>query len=239
LSDKKDKKAKPEVETGPVGGFAFFLSLSVILPVGISSLIVTLRSIDLESVKHLGPFLGGGLLGAFIAHTMVRGKPAVFLHEFKHSFVAGMVGNKWKKMKVDSSSGHFEYSYAKSKAHFNAFISVAPYCIPVFTFLAALFALALFRHDLGFFLGMLGLGYGMDVILNARDISPIQTDISEIKGGYGVGLTYIIAWNLAFFAFLFAFVLHGLGGWLLLVRKFVDLVFVLQGMLAGSNVTPS
>jgi hypothetical protein len=206
---KGDKEA-PKREV--VGGFAFFLSLAAILPTGLVILFLSVRLLSLESSGYAGTFFCAALVGALCAHSLIKGHISVLLHEFKHSVVSNLVGNKRKGMKIDRDSGYFEYAYSKQTKHFNALISLAPYFLPVFTFTSGLIAFALFRHEHVVAVLIVGIGYGIDLLLNTRDISPIQTDLTLIRGGYRVGVLYVTAWNLLIFALLLAWILQGLAG---------------------------
>jgi hypothetical protein len=115
-------------------------------------------------------------------------------------------------MKIERDSGHLEYAYSKQTAHYNAFIALAPYIVPMWTFVMILMSAAVAWGNTFLTAILVGIGYGADLILNARDISPIQTDISLITGGYKVGLTYIMAWNLLTAAFVLAWAFQGAAG---------------------------
>jgi hypothetical protein len=195
-----------------VGGFAFFLSLAAILPTGLIATFLALGLASTETLGHAGTFACAALGGALCAHLFIKGHISVLIHEFKHSLISNLVGNKAKGMKINRDSGYFEYAYSKETKHFNAFISVAPYIVPVFTFVAALIAFALFRHEHVLAVLVVGIGYGMDLVLNIRDISPIQTDLSLLRGGYRLGVLYVAAWNILIFALLCAWVLEGTAG---------------------------
>lgn len=206
------------VESSVVGGFAFFLSLGALLPTGLLLTTLTFFRIGSADLEATLTFVIAGIAGAVIAHLGIKGHISVLIHEFKHSLVSNLVGNKYKGMKIEQDSGYFQYAYTKSTAHYNAFISLAPYIVPVFTFLGTLLALTFFRHDHTFAALSVGVGYGVDLVLNIRDISPIQTDLSLIRGGYYVGLLYIIAWNLMIMGSVCAWVFHGFSGHLMMLE---------------------
>ena len=142
----------------------------------------------------------------------------MLIHEFKHSVISNLVGNRHRGLKIGRNSGHYSYAYSKRTAHYNAFISLAPYITPVFTFVAVLVSLIFYRDERQIAAAIVGFGYGVDILLNMRDISPIQTDISLIRGGYGMGLLYIAAWNLLTIGVLLAWVFQGPHGLLLLLE---------------------
>ena len=216
-----------------VGGFAFFLSLAALLPTGIMFTTLTLLRVGTANSTTTVNFIFATLAGGAIAQMFIRGHLSVFIHEFKHSLVSNLVGNRHKGMKIGERSGHYQYSYTKSTAHYNAFISLAPYITPVFTFISVVLALIFLRGDREIAAIVVGVGYGMDMLLNMRDISPVQTDISLIRGGYNIGLAYIAAWNLLIAGLVFAWAFHGVHGlWMLLEdisACFINLYIALFG----------
>ena len=219
-SNTADQHAPEEsaAESSVVGGFAFFLSLGALLPTGILLTSLTFFRITSANLEATLSFIVAGIAGAVLAHLGIKGHISVLIHEFKHSLVSNLVGNKYKGMKIEQDSGYFQYAYTKATAHYNAFISLAPYIVPVFTFIAVLIALTFFRHDHTLAALTVGVGYGIDLVLNIRDISPIQTDLSLIRGGYYVGLLYILAWNLMILGTVCAWVFHGFNGHLMMLE---------------------
>jgi len=216
-----------------VGGFAFFLSLAALLPTGLMFTTLTFLRLETANSTTTANFIFATLAGAAIAQMFINGRLSVFIHEFKHSLVSNLVGNRHKGMKIGERSGHYQYTYTKSTAHYNAFISLAPYITPVFTFIAVALALIFLREDREIAAIVVGVGYGMDILLNMRDISPIQTDISLIRGGYTMGLAYIAAWNLLTAGLVFAWAFHGVQGLSMLLQDisacFIHLYITLFG----------
>jgi hypothetical protein len=227
--DGRVAEQRPEV----VGGFAFYLSLAALLPTGLLLTFLTLLRVGEAEGRVVAVFVCSILGGAIISHFTIAGHLSVLIHEFKHSLVSNLVGNRHKGMKINQASGYYQYSYTKQTAHYNAFISMAPYIVPVFTFVGTLIAIALFRNDRDLSIMVVGLGYGIDLVLNMRDISPIQTDISLIRGGFFVGLLYIGSWNVMILSMLCTWVLHGPSGLLQLTediaRVFVNLYIRIVG----------
>ncbi len=214
----EEEVGQSEQKESLVGGFAFFLSLLALLPTGILFTSVTLYRVRAADYTCTTRFFVTVLIGAVLAQLCIRGHLSVLIHEFKHSLISNLVGNRHRGLKIGRDSGHYAYAYSKRTAHYNAFISLAPYITPVFTFLAVLAALIFFREDRQVAVAVVGCGYGIDLLLNMRDISPIQTDISLIRGGYGMGLLYIAAWNLLTLAVLLAWVFQGSHGLFLLLE---------------------
>ncbi|MEN9845941.1 MAG: hypothetical protein RIS36_1088 [Pseudomonadota bacterium] len=236
--DHHDEEESQAHSEGPakqdlVGGFAFFLSLAALLPTGLMFTTLTFLRLETANSTTTANFIFAALAGAAIAQMFIRGHLSVFIHEFKHSLISNLVGNRHKGMKIGERSGHYQYAYTKSTAHYNAFISLAPYITPVFTFISVVIALLSLREDRELAAIVVGVGYGMDILLNMRDISPIQTDISLIRGGYNMGLAYIAAWNLLLAGLVFAWAFHGVTGLSMLLEDisscFIHLYIALFG----------
>jgi hypothetical protein len=204
---KSDHKKPPKV-----GGFAFYLSLAVILVLSTFNVALLPSLIGRTALINWAYFAAAAALGCAVSHFLIRDRFSVFLHELRHSIMSNIVGNKAKGMSFHKQTGKFEYEYTKSTAHMNAFIALAPYFLPVFTFIGLLVGYLLFRQHQPYLIVLAGLGYGMDLVLNFRDISDVQTDITEINGGYRVGLMYIFAANLFIFGYLAAWVCLGTDG---------------------------
>lgn len=184
-----------------VGGVGFFISCFALLPLSIILTIFAAIAVSKsEDPIRFVYFLPGLLLGFFIAYCFIRSTLSVLLHEIRHSILSTMAGNKWRKLNVTKTAGSFEYAYSEDTEHFNVFIALAPYWLPMFTVLALAISLGFFLDTPRLFLACVGVGIGIDLVLNLRDISPIQTDFSNIKGGFPLGLLYVSAMNLILIA---------------------------------------
>jgi hypothetical protein len=229
LSSDNDESEPQEL----VGGFAFYLSLAALLPTGVMFTTLTFLRIRSADSDASVSFIIAALVGAALAQMFIQGRLSVLIHEFKHSVVSNLVGNRHRGLRIGTDSGHYQYAYSKRTAHYNAFISLAPYIVPVFTFISVIIALIFCREDRATAAIVVGIGYGIDLLLNMRDISPIQTDISLIRGGYGVGLLYIAAWNLLVAGSVFAWAFQGFHGLALLLEDisacFIHLYIALFG----------
>lgn len=207
---------KPKEHTGPVGGLVFFTSLVLLWFVGTVNILSQISLIELGSVGRWGAFAGAGILGFFITLAAAPSKFCVFIHEMKHSIISNLAGNKAKSMKVEDESGSFRYEFTRDTAAYNAFISLAPYWVPLFTVIAILSTLPFFSLSSWQTLAIVSFCYGVDCMMNARDISPYQTDFSNLRGGYRVGLIYVFGMNLALFSLLAVWVSAGEKGFITL-----------------------
>jgi hypothetical protein len=217
-----------------VGGFAFFLSLAALFPTGFLFFILSVAQIRRADASLAVAFLGSCIFGALLSHSMIRDHFSVLLHEFKHALISNLVGNKNKKMKVNRNSGHLVYAYTKKTAHYNAFIALAPYIVPLFTLFATAVSLLFAQSDPVVAAIFIGLAYGTDLLLNIRDISPIQTDITLIRGGYSVGLLYILAWNLLTASLVLAWAFQGAAGIGELFSTVSQVFFKVYFLLSGA-----
>jgi hypothetical protein len=211
-------KKKEKVYTGTVGGPPFFFSLLCLVILTLSSLWVILVNFGLLNKTPLLLFAATAAGGAWLSYVFVSGRLNVLIHEFKHSFVSSLVGNKAKKLKITSrETGHFEYSFTKDTAKYNALIALAPYFLPLFSFPMFMIGFGLSFKDVEVSPALFGLLYGMDVYLNVRDVGEHQTDFTSITGGYLVGISFVILMNLAILLIYLAWVGLGFEGLKLLI----------------------
>lgn len=212
MSRKRRKRKGDKITPQKSGGIAFFMSLFFLTVLTLSNIYSLPGLWGPVALQRLVRFLAGFVVGGWFASTLIKGRHAVLIHEVKHAIISGFAGNKWKRMKVKGDSGYFRYAYSKSTAEYNAFIALAPYWLPLFTLPALLIALPIWWHSHELVIVIVGIGYGADCILNIRDISPVQSDITHITGGFNVGLSYIVVINLAVVTILLAWVMEGVTG---------------------------
>jgi hypothetical protein len=216
-----------------VGGFAFFLSLLLLLPTGMTLFVVAIAQIRHADLSAVLLFATALIAGIGLAHYLVKGHLSVLIHEWKHEVVSSLVGNRNKRMEVQEHSGSLQYEYTEQTAHYNAFIALAPYILPLSTFIGILTTLAISPSDPRVPLIIIGVSYGIDLLMNARDISPIQSDIHLIRGGFYVGLLYIISWNMITTALTFAWAFNGFSGITELVHVLAKLFIALYSAVTG------
>ncbi|NMC62603.1 MAG: hypothetical protein GYA55_05475 [SAR324 cluster bacterium] len=229
------KKEKPQEK---VGGLVFFLSLFFLLILnGLLLLLVpTIFSGD-HLLRNWTYFVLGGALGYVSSSILITGRLAVFLHELNHKVLSGLLGNKPKKLKVGQDDGFFEYEYTKETAPYNAFISLAPYFFPLFTLLTLTIALINWRSVHHIAVLITGLGYGADLYLNTKTISPHQSDFSQLNGGYFVGILYVILISAAIFFFLASWVSAGSLGVVNLFKTMFRIFAALVQIFGGIQIS--
>jgi hypothetical protein len=217
MSRKRRKKKSDKITPQKSGGIAFFMSLFFLTLLSVNNVYMLPNLWDEEGLQRAMRFFAGFVVGGWFAAVFIKGKNSVLIHEVKHAIISGLAGNKWKRMKVKGDSGYFKYAYSKSTAEYNAFIALAPYWLPLFTVPALLIALPIWYGSHSLVVVIVGIGYGADCILNFRDVSRVQTDITHITGGYNVGLSYIVVINIAIATILLAWVMQKVPGLMTLV----------------------
>ncbi|MCB0317447.1 MAG: hypothetical protein KDD56_01735 [Bdellovibrionales bacterium] len=226
-------RKKEKQHEGKVGGLAYFCSLIFLCFLGPVNIVLNIGIIDTNSILPWISFLITFFAGIAIAHYFIQGHWSVFFHEFKHSLISGFAGNKAKGWNIKEQSGHFEYAYTKSTAAYNAFISLAPYWVPLFSLPVTAISW-IFLRDLHYLLtAVLGICYGMDFLMNIRDISPHQSDFTETRGGFNVSIIYVIAMNLTIFSYYAAFISQGISGFKLITFKLAEIMLHLIANYRG------
>ncbi len=205
---KKQEEDLPQT----VGGIAFFCSLIfLVLLALVNALFLMLHFRDMNYFSAL--CCGVGLLcGFWFASRFIGGHVAVFVHELKHSIVANLAGNRAKGMLIRRTHGHFEYEYTQDTAAYNAFISLAPYWFPLFLLVVWPLVLLFLQQQHLLAAALVGIAVGLDGSLNMRDVSPYQTDFSIIRGGFAVGLAYVLAMNVVILTFVLVWTTQSLTG---------------------------
>ncbi|MCB0310291.1 MAG: hypothetical protein KDD42_03590 [Bdellovibrionales bacterium] len=195
-----------------IGGIVFYSSLLSLMFVAPFHLRLLYELLDASSIKNLCYFGAGVAVGAWLPTIFIHGHLNVLLHEVKHSVVSGLVGNRALGMRIKKDHGHFRYSYTSETAPYNAFISLAPYWFPLISTPCILLAIALLGDEDIIIRVILGFGAGADLTLNIRDIAEHQTDFSDIRGGYQIGLIYVVAMNTVLLSILLAWIMqHSFG----------------------------
>lgn len=201
---------------GKVGGGFYFisvLSLSLLAAISISFLSVLIFTSAIPQLSSLRMHLVFIFIGALFG-LIIRGKLSVFIHELKHSIVSSLAGNRARGMKIEEETGHFEYAFSKQTAHLNSFISLAPYTFPLFSIVSLIGFALLYSKEPLVARALLSTGFGIDLVQNAKDIGPHQTDFSEVRGGFLIGMIYVVSFNLVVFCLLSLLIIFGKAGFL-------------------------
>lgn len=239
----RSKEPQELSRTNRVGGVAFFVSLAFLCILATLNSLTVIAIQESSAVLRWVIFISAGVTGFFLAHRYAPERFAVFVHELKHSIVSNLAGNRAKRFKVQDRSGSFTYEYTKQTAAYNAFIALAPYWFPLFSVVGIPILVLLISpvHPWApmAVLALAGILWGADGSFNVRDISPIQTDITGIRGGYSVGVLYIIAMNVTLFTILAAWVSRDLEGLYLLGKALWDILHDLVSALLAARGNPT
>ena len=198
------KKNDDEIKSHKSGGIFFYITLLSALILATANLLA-LPGIMARPKSWL-LFILGILVGVLLALNFFVGRFSVGCHELKHYLLAAFAGNKYKKMKVNGEDGYYQYSYTRDTAKYNAMIALAPYWFPLMTIVCILFMFPTHYSIKKAEFVLLGIGMGADLIMNTRDISPIQTDLTNVIGGYKIAIIFIIVMNLTILTFAAAWV---------------------------------
>lgn len=204
LSSKKQKVKKH-------GGVVFFISLACLTILAFVNFHSLFALWNEYAAERWQMFIAGMFIGSWLASLIVRNHIRVLFHETKHAVFSNLVGNRSRGMTIKRNEGLFEYDYTRQTAHANAFIALAPYWLPLFTVPALILSLA-WRSNPAISVLVVGIGYGADLLMNIRDVSPVQTDIQHVRGGYSFGIAYIVAINFVVATYLAAWVSYSWPG---------------------------
>lgn len=207
-----------------MGSIAFYTSFIFFTYAGALNSRFILELITSNSGKPIIIFAVGLFIGYLIGKFVIVSDLAVFSHELKHWILARLVGNKYKGLKIRNEHGHFEYSYTKATAKYNAFIMLAPYWLPLFVILGILPILIIGNQSHLLAVLLLGSCWGIDLTHVHKDMGPHQTDLSELRGGYTFGLSYSIIMNIFIFSLLFPYVLTKLEGYKYLFIRHYEII---------------
>jgi len=192
-------------EKKSVGGISFLLGFFSLPLVLIILIIFSALYIQAQSLTKLFTFIPCFALGLFLSKLLLTRSKGVYFHELRHALISSLVGNKAVKMKVERKIGSFEYKYSKESEKYNAFIALAPYTLPLFTFLCVIISWFVPQY----FIIILALGLGFDCEQWWRDLGPHQTDINTISGGVFVGMLFVVMFELIIIFLVTLLILNG------------------------------
>lgn len=136
-------------------------------------------------------------VGTYVVLHIVFYRPAfpyVFGHELMHALSTWISGGKVKSFKASAKGG--EVKTSKS----NSFISLSPYCFPIYTILLALlYSISALFFDLGryvlTFIFLVGFSLAFHLIITVDFLKTKQPDL--IKTGYILSLSLIYMVNIS------------------------------------------
>lgn len=110
----------------------------------------------------------------------------IFTHELTHTVVCLMFFRKIHSFNVSHEGGAVQHS---GGGRGDIFITLAPYCLPIYTFAFAILRLLSSDSSLFVFDILIGLTLAFHIICYAKETSPRQTDIK--RSGYLRSLLFI------------------------------------------------
>lgn len=214
------------------GGIPFFMAFIFFNLLAVLSLVCTQGMLLTQALSAYSEAFLGIVAGLAIGFICYRGYCKSFIHESKHCLAAVIVGNSIKGFSLRNNEGHVTYEFTDSTKRFNAFIHIAPYTIPVL-FLPFFFYLIFFTDsNTAAQILIVSALLGFDLYCNLRDVSPVQTDLSSLVGGFATGVFFILAVHIVLIAFFFVWLIHGSVGMVsLLACGWERLITVLLSLL--------
>lgn len=131
-----------------------------------------------------------GIVCFFIIRPFFRKNEAwltTFSHELTHAIASILMLNKMHSMKVYEQEGSTQYL-----GRSNIFITLAPYCFPIFTYFILLLMLLSSVRSLCIFQFLIGLTLGFHILCFTQQTHPNQTDIKQ--NGKMISYSFIFMW---------------------------------------------
>ncbi len=141
-------------------------------------------------------------------------------HEWLHTVVALMFGHRIHSVSASDREG---VMYHSGRFMHNIFISLAPYCLPIYTYAFCILRLLSARQTVYIFDLLIGLTLAFHLVAFKKQTKPYQVDIRE----FGTVVSYL---------FIAAFLLFNLTIILLTIKKGVDGAFVYQAEQYWANL---
>jgi len=205
-------KITTEAKSSSNGGISFYITTILLFLILVNNVKYFPKLLEQSSASSLFYLAIGIALGMLVGYIVIHGHTKAFIHELKHLIVAILAGNRVKDFHFRNNAGHLKYQFTETTKKFNALIALAPYFLPLFTIPTLILMGFLWNLEHNYQIILLAMAFGFDFFANIRDISPAQTDISTIRGGYFVGLVFIIVINFVLFSLLLTWCLQGISG---------------------------
>jgi hypothetical protein len=196
------KKTPPNISLAKkFGSLAFYISIPVLLvlnTLALVSLTGLLAALGFDKLAW-GVFAQGFLLFSYFVSRDALSGLRTLLHELKHTVVVMLTGNKFKSISIGRHEGHVCYEAYRATLHLEPFVILAPYFWPLLSLpafaacIASEFIVPQAYHLL--FVYLLGSAAGIDITTSLREISPHQSDLKRIFGGFIATRSFIYLAN--------------------------------------------
>lgn len=145
-------------------------------------------------------------VGSYIILHLVFYRPVfpyVFGHELMHAVSTWISGGKVKSFKASAKGGEVKTT------KFNSFISLSPYCFPLYTvFVALAYSISSLFFDVGgyvlIFIFLVGFTLAFHLVITVDFLKTKQPDL--VKTGYILSLTLIYVVNLSILALILSLI---------------------------------
>jgi len=204
------KKKEPDTKRR-FGSFAFYFSIPAALFIAAFLLLEVYMFLRLKGAEREGLtlFLHSFLAGTILTAQFKAERLRTLIHEIKHVVVATLTGQKVMEVRVGRGEGHVTYEATKDTFHLEAFVMMAPYFVPLFSFPIFLCAIALESVARPAFVYALGFFYGLDLATGYKEIHTGQSDLKRIYGGYLFTRGFLFAVHLLWFSVILVWIVGG------------------------------
>jgi hypothetical protein len=142
--------------------------------------------------KEIWALFAFGLLGSI---SVIGGaelpRLRVFIHESKHAVLVLFFGSSLKGFHSGRDEGYVTYEVEENRRHYVPLITLAPYCLPLFSFPMLLLCLVFGSDYHESCTLLLGLTLGADLSFSYSEINPLQSDFRAVVGGFFMSSLYI------------------------------------------------
>ncbi|MCC6932821.1 MAG: hypothetical protein IT292_06165 [Deltaproteobacteria bacterium] len=222
----KDKKKEKPDEKSKSGGIAFLISIILLYIIGCVSIIAVILILSVMGALEYTwfRFFVGFATGLVIFSFSGLDGFRTFLHEAKHAVMVIISGNSLKEFHASEHSGHVTYELQEDNLQSAPWITLAPYCLPLFSL--PLFIICLFVSDKNhpLFTILLAAALGIDFTTGLHEIHISQTDLKRIYGGIMISASFIGAMFFSWFSFCLLWIIAGNHGVLIFFQLFMEMI---------------
>ena len=221
----KDKEQKVDCKSKS-GGLLFLVSIILLYILGCISLIAFLfiiTTVDYPSGLWLRVIIGFSGAMALFSHSGLD-HLRTFIHEAKHAFVVIITGSSLQEFRATKTSGHVTYQMGEENEHLTPWITLAPYCFPLFSLPFFLCCLLTSVENHHFYVTWLAIFLGIDFTTGLHEMHVGQTDLSRIFGGFFVSASFIGGMFFSWFSLCLLWIVGGNDGLIVFLGLGLEMV---------------